>query len=674
MVIVNKFINKMVNVFLVFAMMFSLLPLNINAEEPKLGIVKSSKGNGINIRSGAGTGYSTIGTGIADNQVVTIYESINTTDNSKGCESGIWYKIKYLQVESGIGYACSNFVQILDLETDDEFEATLLTFPESYRPYLRALHNIYPNAVFTAYYTGLDFNEVVKNENIQGKSLIWDSNNSRDGLKLLESYRFETNSFRNDYSGGGVNWYAANESTIAYYIDPRNFLNETRVFMFELLSYNQMYHNNIEGVEAVLKSSFMYNTYVDGKKEKKFSDVIMQSSIAHGVSPYYIVSRILQETGNTRSSLVLGTYPNYPEYNGYYNFYNFGATGTEIVKNGLTYAYDHGWNSEEFAIYDGARLIADSYILAGQDTNYSQKWNVVCKTADYSCYTHQYMQNIEAPYSEAKTTYNAYKNSLGNDMYNISYAFSIPVFENMPEKTSLPSSLNPINYLSNITINGTVLTNFNPETYEYNLNVPYNTNTINIGAKTSSSKAKVTGIGNINITSNKQDITLTVTSESGSIRNYIIHITRQEGKDEMTLDSAISNIKGIKFSENTISGITSVDVLKQKMNDSNTGINVSIKNRKGETITSGNLGTGYKIILEFNGESKEYEMILYGDTNGDAEITILDLLRVQKQLLKSLNLTGVEYNSADVNKDGSVTILDLLLVQKHLLGSKYINQ
>lgn len=678
----RNILNKFVNMFLVFVFLLSLLPIIIYAlenveNEVDLGIVKSTKGNGINIRTGAGTdNYKIIGEGLADNQVVTIYEKVKTDDNSTGCPSGEWYKIKYLQVESGIGYACSSFIEILDLETDDEFEAALLTFPESYRPYLRVLHNIYPNAVFRAYNTGLDFNEVIKNENVEGKNLLWDNNSSRDGLKLLSSFNFGSNSFKNNYPGGGSSWYAPNEETISYYIDPRNFLNESGVFMFEILSYNSMYHNNLEGVEAVLKSSFMYNTYVDGKEEKKFSEVIMQASIVHGVSPYYIVSRILQETGNTRSSLVLGTYPNYPQFNGYYNFYNFGATGTEIVKNGLTYAYNHGWNSEEFAIYDGARLIADSYISAGQDTNYSQKWNVVCKTADYSCYTHQYMQNIEAPYSEAKTTYNAYKNSLGNDMYNIGYVFTIPVFENMPEKTILPNPDSPINYLSNITINKTLLANFDSEIYEYNLIVPYNTTTISVEATTSVSSAKVSGNGTVNIVSDKQDVVLTVTAKNNSTRNYTIHVTREEKKDEtkISLAEAITNIQGIRFEENSLSGITSVDVLREKINNSNTGISVVVKNKNGEVINSGNLGTGYKISLELNNEVKEYEMVLYGDTNGDAEITILDLLRVQKQLLKSITLTGVEYSSGDVNKDGSVTILDLLLIQKHLLGSKYIDQ
>lgn len=224
---------KFINIFLLFTVLFSILPVTINAldEETRLGIVKTPKENGINIRSGAGVGFDKIGTGIADDQIVTIYEEVNEVNGTKECESGTWYKIKYLQVADGIGYACSSFIEILHAETNDEFEASLLTFPESYRPYLRILHTIYPNAVFRAYDTDLDFYEAVRNESVEGKSLVWDANNSREGLKLLSSFNFETYSFKNNYPGGGPNWYAANEDTIAYYLDPRNFLTEKQVFM-----------------------------------------------------------------------------------------------------------------------------------------------------------------------------------------------------------------------------------------------------------------------------------------------------------------------------------------------------------------------------------------------------------------------------------------------------------
>ena len=664
--------KKIINIFFVFLVLFSSFSVPVLAidTESQYGIVRAEIG--INVRDGAGTTHKVIGTGIANSQVVTILETVNTDDNSTGCASGIWYKIKYLQVEEGYGYACSNFVEVLNLEIDDEFEAAVLTFPESYRESLRLLHAIYPNAVFRVYQTGLDFNEVVDNENIEGKNLLWDNNNSRDGLKLLDSYDIFNNSFKNNYPGGGSVWYAPNKETIAYYIDPRNFLNEMRVFMFESLSYNSMYHN-IEGVEKTLKNSFMYDSFVDSSTEKKFSDVIMEAGVKYGISPYYIASRILQETGPTRSALVLGTYPNYPEYNSYYNFYNFGATGTEIVKNGLIYAYNKGWNSEEKAIIGGAELLSDAYISAGQDTSYSQKWNVVCKTGEYACYTHQYMQNIEAPYSEAAITYNAYKNNLGTDMYNAAYVFTIPVYENMPESTILPNSNNPINYLSSLIVNGNLVANFNSLTTNYSITIPSYMTSLNIEASAIVDGAKVNGIGNILITGNQQVIPVTVTALNGTTLTYNITVTLNDDVS-MTLNDTLNNLKTGVINGNYLSGLTSVDVIKEAFYKANSAALIEIKDASGNLVNDGSVGTGYKVNITVGEEVKVLDMIIYGDTSGDSEITILDLLEVQRYLLNMEDLIDSRFHSADINKDEKITILDLLLIQRHLLQLENISQ
>lgn len=668
--------KKIVNFLFIFLVLFSSFSMPILAEEveTKYGIVDAEIG--INVRDGAGTNYNVIGEGIVNKQIVTIYESITSVDENDTCPSHIWHKIKYLQVEQGFGYACSDFIKILDIE--EEFEAVLLTFPESYRESLKLLHAIYPNAVFRVYETGLDFNEVIANEKSLGKSLIWDNNNSRDGLKHLDSYDYKTNTFNNNYPGGGSVWYAASEQTISYYVDPRNFLNEKNIFMFESLSYNSMYHN-IDGIEVILKPSFMYKTYVDGKQEKKFSDVIMEAGIKYGIGPYYIASRILQETGNSRSALVLGTYPNYPEYNGYYNFYNYGAGGDNVIYNGLTYAYNKNWNSEEFAIIDGAGLIGTNYISVGQDTNYFQKWDVICKnkysTKWSGCgyYSHQYMQNIEAPYSESLMTYNAYKNNFGQDMYNIGYVFTIPVYNNMPDDTNLPSSLNPINYLNSLVVNNNLINNFDSLKTEYSIDIPSYMTSVSIEAKSIVEGAKIDGIGTIDITSDKQIIPITVTALNGNTLTYNITVNLKDDYN-MTLEDTLNNLKSGIINGNYISGLTSADVVRESFLTSNSSAVIEIKDNNGNAVNDGSLGTGYKINVTVLEESKELDVVIYGDTNGDSEITILDLLRVQKQLLKSLNLSGSELQASDINKDGNVTILDLLLVQKHLLGSKYITQ
>lgn len=188
----------------------------------------------------------------------------------------------------------------------------------------------------------------------------------------MDSYDYVTNTFANNYPGGGENWYAASRSDDCYYVDPRNFLTESRVFMFEILSYSSMTHTE-GGVDAILAGSFMAREKVDGG-DKSFAQVIMEAGKTYNISPYYLASRILQETGYTRSSLVKGDYDGvYDQFDGYYNFFNYGAGGTDVVYNGLNYAYNKGWNSEEKAIFGGTSLIGTSYINVGQDTGYFQK-------------------------------------------------------------------------------------------------------------------------------------------------------------------------------------------------------------------------------------------------------------------------------------------------------------
>ena len=60
-------------------------------------------------------------------------------------------------------------------------------------------------------------------------------------------------------------------------------------------------------------------------------------------------------------------------------------------------------------------------------------------------------------------------------------------------------------------------------------------------------------------------------------------------------------------------------------------------------------------------------MAIKGDVSGDGEITILDLLKVQKHLLKASLLTDEYLVAADTSDDNEVTILDLLRIQKYIL-------
>ena len=74
------------------------------------------------------------------------------------------------------------------------------------------------------------------------------------------------------------------------------------------------------------------------------------------------------------------------------------------------------------------------------------------------------------------------------------------------------------------------------------------------------------------------------------------------------------------------------------------------------------------------GKTKTFEIVLFGDINGDGTINNVDLLRVQKHIWKDTNLTGAFYKAADINKDGAITNVDLLKIQKHIWKDAIIFQ
>ena len=68
-------------------------------------------------------------------------------------------------------------------------------------------------------------------------------------------------------------------------MDPRNFLNNVRIFQFEALSFDAATNNNLDGVEKILYGTEFYNTLVEyvtstGSNvvmNRKYSDLILSA-------------------------------------------------------------------------------------------------------------------------------------------------------------------------------------------------------------------------------------------------------------------------------------------------------------------------------------------------------------------------------------------------------------
>ncbi len=353
--------------------------------------------------------------------------SIISVDVDEG--RNVWYKVGYSYAGGVItGYAEREFVACADerfLEWEDKYITTtsreairketdcsdIEQFPKAYRDALYELKKKHPNWIFVRQNVGLDWNTVLYQESINERSLIHKSADS---------------SYKAAPSAGTAGWYVATQGIIAYYMDPRNFLTEDRIFMFEQETYNESSHS-VEAVQKILNGTFMSGGY-DGSS-KSYAQTFVEIGASLNMSPIALASRVRQEQGTEGTSpLISGRYSGFE---GYYNYFNIRANGStkeKIYSNGLGFAKEKGWNTREKSLSGGASIIANNYVLRGQDTLYLQKFDV--DASDKTLYTHQYMQNISAPYSESYTTYSAYKNA---GLMNNTFVFKIPVYENMPK-------------------------------------------------------------------------------------------------------------------------------------------------------------------------------------------------------------------------------------------------
>lgn len=571
------------------------------------------------------------------------------------------------------------------------YSANLAKFPSSYKSKIEALHQIYPNAVFVPQdvffdwdvkkEVAVDWNRMLSSEyyevggqlsyNNRSRSLIHNTYDVGYRSDASWAYNYYTDEYTKFDTG---KWYAAAKGAVAYYMDPRNFLDSTYVFMFESHLYNE--YQTIEGVEKILLGSFMANKICPGSV-KKYSSVIIDAAKTNDVSAYMLASRLIQEQGKAgTSSLISGTYSGYT---GYYNYFNVGASGNndaEVIKNGLTYAKNQGWDSPYDSIVGGAAFIKteyvginDKYNVKGQLTGYLQKWDPY----GWNLGGHQYMQNITAHYTEALTTYNSYASQ--NGYKNFNYIFYIPVYSNMPTSTSLPKKGSPNNYLKTLTVDGSSVSGFDSAKTDYTYTVAKGTDSVYVDFTKVNSNASVSGAGKIILDSDSKKISIVVTAQNGNKKTYNLTINRSSTGSLSV--GAIINKAGIKSDGTYLSGIslnTTGNTIKSKLQSADSTATINVTNSSGSTKTTGKLVTGDKVTIKSGSENKTFYIVIYGDVSGDGQIKASDYVLIKNSIMGTKTLSGAYAKAADVNKDGKVKASDYVLIKNSIMYNQKISQ
>ncbi len=376
----------------------------------------------LNIRSGPGTSYRSMG-------LLSINKEINILDTVTGNDGKTWYYMEYNGIN---GYVAAEFIVISsheEYETDAKFEAYLDAqgFPESYKPYLRTLHAKYPNWNFRAARTGLSWNDVLEREGKLGKSLVSSSAPSSWKSQAAGAYDPQTGKYTSFDSGG---WAAASEKIIAYYLDPRNFINQIGIFQFLTHTYDAETQTSA-GLAAVVSGTFLDAAFPE-TGFATYADALMEAGRTATVNPYVLASMILVEQGTSGTGkCISGTVSGYE---GYYNYYNIGAYKTasmSAVTRGLWYAsrsgsYQRPWDGHFASLLGGALFYSENYVKQNKNTLYFKKWNVMNGLEDVG--EGQYMTNVQGAESEAAALRKGYLSLLDSPMI-----FEIPIYSGMPD-------------------------------------------------------------------------------------------------------------------------------------------------------------------------------------------------------------------------------------------------
>ena len=447
----------------------------------------------------------------------------------------LWRKGRYLLCVLCLVALCAAALTANAAVTQTRTEG-IEAFPESYRPYLQALQEAHPTWQFVAFDTGLTWDEVLDGETaVVSNNLVRLATATSWKSLAPGSFDWETNTFAK-FDGGRYN--GASREIVAYYMDPRNSLGDLRyVFQFEQLTFDPNTQTE-DGVKLILKGTFMKDdtllpgfTSIEEEGAMTYAQAFMAIAQELNVSPYHLAARVRQEqgTGGT-SSLISGTYPGYE---GYYNYFNVSASGsttTAIIENGLKKAQKEGWDTAYKSLLGGSRLIADKYIAKGQDTLYLEKFDVA---ATGGMYSHQYMQNLTAAYSESVSVYNSY-NNMG--LLEGSFTFVIPVYRNMPE-TACPQPTadgNPNYKLQSLGVSDAVLDpEFHRDTLSYTAIVGNEVHTVTVSALAYAESATIAGAGSVGLAVGENVIPITVTAERGDTCTYTLRVTRLADGEEI---------------------------------------------------------------------------------------------------------------------------------------------
>lgn len=571
-------IKKLLSLLLVFTILISAISiqfsLNVSAAQVTTAYIN---GDMVNVRIGPSTSSEKVDA-ISYRQVTVL------------ATEGQWLKVKYMnsgEEKTGYVYNNSSYIYIDKNDPDLDFNLQLQNFPESYRAALIELHNKYPNWKFIPDNVNCTFEQAVQFQLAEMRKQVQLKYHPVSWRSMGKgAYDWSVGKWI-EANGG---WTGASREVIKYYMDPRNFLNSSEIYMFLMQGYGNVTYT-VEGLKSIVA-----NTFLD---TDEYINIILNAGKIAGISPYIIASKIIQEQGpqGANNDLISGKH-------GYYNFFNFGASGSTseaVVSSGIKFAADNGWDTKEKSIVGGAKQLSDGYIEVGQDTYYYQDFNVHFTGKLW----HQYAQAVHDARGKGVSLKKEYE-----DKTNYVLVFRIPIFKDMPSVVSpKPVENDKQNnyYFNSISVSG-LTPSFYRYDYIYDLHVTGDT----IVDVSIPSTAYINCQLEFPLKAGENKVVLRVRSQSGYDNDYTINVNAEQNCT-LYINKGSANVLGV---ETQVKGKGDI-------------------NGDGSITVSDMAAIRLHLLKKYtiSGES-----VKVADINADGNITVSDMAAIRLHLLRKYTI------------------------------------
>lgn len=305
--------------------------------------------------------------------------------------------------------------------------------PLQYKEQVLALKSIYPNWNFKFYDAGLSLNSAIDLQyNMNQPVPKIDISQYKETDKTIINNRIsllknsiKTKSLTYDklyktYLTEG-NFFLPKKSAVGYYMNPVNFLNDSSIFQFLELKFNDSIHN-LDSIKTIFS-----NTYFS-KDPNNYALWFYNASKNNDINPYFLISKAIVEGGaykiDSSNTLLTGFKSGNSTY---YNFFGINAKDGNSSESAKKYAIDNDWSSPEKAINGGAQYISERYINEGQDTFYTLRYNLTGNSGylKTSTFSHQYASNI----ADANTKSLVFSKQFKSILTKSDLVFNIPIYK-----------------------------------------------------------------------------------------------------------------------------------------------------------------------------------------------------------------------------------------------------